>query len=73
MVLSFGRQPSIPDEERTDAEDMPDYLPEDDPVEESNMVRQLFRVIPVETKPLNLSCHAMYLFGLCIKGLPNHI
>jgi len=37
VVLSFGRQPSIPDEERTDAEDMPDYLPEDDPVEESNM------------------------------------
>jgi len=37
VVLSFGRQPSIPDEEKEDAEDMPDYLPEDDPVEESNM------------------------------------
>lgn len=36
VVLSFGRHPSVPDEEKAKVEDdYPDYLPEDDPVETS--------------------------------------
>jgi len=37
VVISFGRNPSIPDEERGKVDnDFPDYLPEEDPVETGN-------------------------------------
>lgn len=39
VVLSFGRSPSVPGEEKAQADDTdyPDYLPEEDPVETSKM------------------------------------
>jgi len=37
VVISFGRNPEIPDEEKGKVDnDFPDYLPEEDPVETSN-------------------------------------
>lgn len=37
VVISFGENPTVPDEEKAQS-DFPDYLPEEDPVETSKTV-----------------------------------